>query len=832
MFFDDLLRSHGQRPLSVGPELRKRRSPLARRASVTHDGEMAEPRKPLISWSDVKVAFQRELKRRGIDLEATGQWPAVLVQTRISRTHEGRSSSPERQMNEIMEWLVDNQLRPLALSREEMSGSRFRKRRRQEFEELFADIEGDAIVDPTTGERIKAIVCWRYDRFTRDPKEGEPWLDLLLRKRIDLYEAKRGKKPDPLPYAVNDIRERWIQAEREVLAMRERGVSEQRRRAELGYPNFHTTRLFGHEPVYDKFGEEPGRKGKICGYKANRKAKVVVDQIADRIIGGESLYSVMLWLNENGYRNADGRLWTIKTLGQFLRAPRLCGLIRVRHEIDKVFAEDSYAGELFPVEMIYTEEEGPDPEYVPKIEPLISYPKWKRLQDVLDSRVRRRGPRPQHFATGILGCTVCENRMKADSRDAYHCPKRKLEGQRNTTGRRDLAADGRRHPSVVRKPVDMFLEEVLFAVVDNDHEPADSAFPEEIAARLAEIEGALAELGVQLDDLKHSHLDLRLLPRAEFDARVAEVRALEAALLRERDGLTGVERIAKLPEGRTLRDLWPELSVERRREWLAQVIDHVDVFPRAAGRTSLAERLSFTFRGGYQPPAEEFKKLLEEIDAQVTGATIKRQLSAASEKRNNLLFDMFSRGVTTIEMKRILVNHPDPQIREFNWSNMSHLLKKLCAERGVPYQVNYEDRWKVSLEDRELMLDLYLQLRCWAAVGHELNRLGIKRSGGGEWSASHVRDTVLRHAHQKGVAVPRPEKSARRGRPHSLPDAMRHQLWRMHYRDGMSYRKIADWLTKRGIKTARGGAWHMQSVVYIIKAVDRERQQMEAKAAA
>jgi DNA invertase Pin-like site-specific DNA recombinase len=828
LFVDELARQAGFAPLAADPEYTKRKTGHARRRPVTHDGSMAHKREPLVAWADVVRGFDAALRPAGIDPADAATWPPAAVQTRISRLDRGKSSSPERQLADIIEWCLAWRFRPALHVGEETSGSIFRKRRRVLFEQFFEDIKNNRLVEPQTGEPIKHVLCWMYDRFTRDPDEGGKFIKAMLRHGIDLHETHWNAPPQELHQCQNEIRRAWIGASQEVENAREKIMSALRRKAVKGIPTFGVKELFGHVWY-------PDQDGMTGGYRVDPVIQKVIEKIVHRILEGASKYSIVCWLNENGYRNAAGNKWTMANLERLLRAPRLAGLIRLRIDSRRIY-EDDYEGDLFPIELIYKEGEEPDPDFIPPIEPLISFPLWMRLQEELDSRATPRGPHAQHFASGRIDCWACDSGLVGSGGGNYHCPKRHLAGVIRDKGiQGQVAHDGLRHPAMKIVAADMFLEELLFAVVARDFDPNDGELSREVQARCESLDKRLIELDE--DRANYAHLlKTRQIKRKEYDAWFAENTAETKRLRRDRKQLARVDRLRQLPRNKTLRDLWPAMPLEARREWLDTVFDKIVLHPAKGGILAVAERFEIIFANGYAPPAAELRELVEAIEKKVHDAHRRRSAhNRLTEKVEQHAWTLYEQRLAPSQIKRSLEAHPDVEISGHDWqlSNLVRVLRRLCEERGCAYEPQYLDQWKVPLETRELMIDLYRRLRGWASVAHELNDLGITRPGGGQWTSDYVRRTAIRHAEQQGVSLPKPKGSQRRGRPSYLSDAMRHTLWKMHYEGKMSYIAIARWLNERGIKTASGrSVWSKATVMYTVQQVERERKQNSKKRAA
>jgi hypothetical protein len=828
LFFDQLTRQSGIQPLAASPQSAKPKRQHVHRRAVTHDVDMAAKREPLVTFADVERTFAAALSARGISPEEAALWPAALVHTRISRVEQGTSSSPDRQIGEIVPWCVEWRLRPALHVGEETSGSIFRKRRRVLFEQLYDDIVNSRLIDPTTGSEIKHVVSWLYDRFTRDPDEGGQFIKAMLPRGIDLHEAHYKSPPQPLHQAQSSIRRAWVSASQDVENSREKVMSELIRKAKLGIPTFGMDGLFGHVRYEDK-------KGVTAGYRADPVIQKVIEKIVARVIDGASKYSIVCWLNENGYRNAAGNKWTMANVERLLRAPRLAGLMRLRSDSRRIYDKD-YDGDLYPIELMYEEGEEPDPDFVPPIQPLIPFPLWAELQETLNSRAVKHGPHATHFASGYIRCSACQSGLVGSGSGSYHCAKRHLNGIVRVNGVQGQAAhDGKRHPAIKIVAADMFLEELLFAVVAREFDPEDAELAAEVKAKCDSLDARLVELDEERANYAHL-LKKRQIKRKEYDDWYAVNMNETERVKRERRQFAGTDRLRMLPRDKTIRDLWPAMPIEARREWLDIVFDEIVLHPTKGGVLAVAERFEIAFANGYAPPAAELRELVQAIEKMVHAAYRKRKAhNRMSEEVETYVWSLYEQRLAPSQIKTALESHPDAEVNHYDWSlsNLRTVLIRLCKERGCEYAPAHLDRWKLPLETRELMIDLYRRLRGWGRVAHELNDLGITRPGGGKWTSDFVRQTALRHAEQQGVSLPKPKGSQRRGRPSYLSEAMRHTLWKMHYEQGMSYVAIARWLNERGIKTASGKSeWSKATVMYTVRVVERERKQVARKRAA
>jgi DNA invertase Pin-like site-specific DNA recombinase len=819
LFFDELARQHGIAPLKNLTGSVTRNSSRRSRPSVTDIG-MRRLREPLITDDDLVSALMRELAARNISREEVEMWEPAVLSTRISAVEKGPSNSPERQLGDNVKWFVDNKLRPALLVAEEVSGSIYRRGPRPLLEQLHDDVVNRRLRDPLTGVEIKRIVCWMYDRFTRDPKECEEWIATMRACGMHLHESYYGQPPKQLHQAEHEIRAAVAQAAKEVVRLRERVLSEFEKKAKRGEA-IAGLWGFGHKRV-------PREDGRAARYAAVPEEKAAIEHVVDMIFDGVSYRRALVWLNDNGFRNAAGNPWCYVNLKVLLRSARLVGLVRLRVDTDRIH-DRAYKGDLFPQELIYDEDEGPDPDFDPPIEPLLPYPRWLRLQEIMDERKPTRGPTTRHFASGFVQCIVCEDPLQAGGHGrgdvVYRCPRRSIKERPMT---RAPEPDAERHPSIKDEALDMALEELIFAAYERRPDPADAALAAHLERAREGIDEKIAEANEDIANANHM-LKSRTISRRQFDSMVAEANAAITKLKKERRELAGPEQLRKLPDGVELRDLWRDMPMETRQEWRPIVFESVFLdLARARGTSQVMDRLVVTFRPGFEPPESERAAIFGAIDAKVKAAARRPKNSLRlPQVALDALWDLHLQKLAPAQIERRLNAHPDPEVREHDWSHATipARLKRLCEECGVEYVAYRVDRWKVPFETRELMVELYRSLRSWMAVARQLNHLGITRAHGGEWDSYYVRETLLRHAAEEGITLPVPKRGAHVGRKSFLPEEMRQKIWRMHHVDGKTYNEIARWLTARGIKTPSGTAvWSKATVMYTVHAVDRERK--------
>lgn len=791
--------------------------------------EWVPARQPLITRDDLMREFAAALSRAGISWEEALTWPPLVAQTRISRLEEGTSTAPGRQIHNIAEWCVQHRRRPDWLVHEEVSGSIYRRRRRSAFESFYDDIVNDRVRDSVSGQPITEIACFLLERFTRDPEEGGAWLTLLRQRGMNLYETYYREPPRPLHQTEHEIRDAWNGASKEVERNRERIMDALATLARQGLPTYGRDRLIGHQAVR----ELVHRTVKTIGYKAVPEEAAALRRAIGDIIDGSAEYAAYCALKEARFTNSVGTPISLNSFRSVLRSPRLFGGLRLKTDRARVHGDPDYAGDLYPEELIHEAGEAPPPGFVPPIEPIISYPEWVELQLALARRSRGRGPRKKHLGSGYLVCSACGGRLVAGG-IAYHCPKVHLRGVRRVEAddAKKLAHDGKRHPTVRLRAADQVISEVLFAAVDTALQAADLQPTVDLDTVRSRVNEQIRELDSRLGDISYMLAEARI-SRATYDEWCEEIDQQRQALRSELRDLQPLKPI-EIPNGLSLRDVWPEMDVEHQREILGTVIEQIILAPADdLGSLQVASRMTFVFRDGYEPPADELAALLERVEGDIRRRLAPNRLDAGIEAQ---ILDLHKSGLAPSEISERLRAEQVTPPNGGCWddSYISVVLRRICRERGIVFVPNRRDRSKIPYETRELIVALSKKLRSYAAVARELNALEIRTAHGKEWTSSTVRAALAVHEKNRllGRRGAKPENLLNLGRPPRLSEAMREQIWTMHRLEKMTLTEIGRWLKQRGIKTAGGKEdWANSTVLHIVRSIDTlKAQELAAEA--
>ena len=381
--------------------------------------------------------------------------------------------------------------------------------------------------------RIDAIVAWHPDRLSRSPRDLEELIDLIETSGASIQTVTAGNVDltSPTGRAVARTIGAWARFESEHKAERIR--RQQQQLALSGRPSGGGTRPFGYER--DLVTIVPAEA-------------VVIREMKDRILAGDSLRSLATDLNSRGVRTSTGRDWYPSVIRDLLLRPRYSGQREYRGE---VVAQATWPG-------------------------IISANETARLGALLRDPARRtnRTPRRYLLAGGLLRCAACHHplvaRPRGDGARRYVCAKG--PGLPGCGGTFLLAAH-----------IEPFISEAVLhrlaspalarALATQADDPATSWALQEIeadSALLDELAGALGrkEIGLREWQSARAPLAKRLESNRAFLSRQTRTRALDD-LLASPDGI---------------RATYDQLTLSQQHAVLAAVLDHAEIGPAMRGR--------------------------------------------------------------------------------------------------------------------------------------------------------------------------------------------------------------------------------------------------------
>lgn len=494
--------------------------------------------------------------------EADPLRPRAAAYARLSEDRESQAAGVSAQLDVCRRYASDAGLELVAeLADNDISASRYGKAKRPAYAQLLELLRSGA---------ASHVVVRETSRLYRRPRDLEDLIDLCEHQGVSVH-APLGGKID-LSSASGRFHARILVAAdaMESDRIRERVAYRHDALAKSGAPSGGGWRPFGLRP------RNPS--GKLDqGYELEPGEAVVVREVADRVLRGETLWSVADDLATRGVkttaagrRRKDGKVmsgaWSVTSLRRMLSAPYLAGL--------RVHTRSAPGGKRETLGIYQAT--------WPAILPLDV---WEALQAVLAARHRPRAPRGRaYLLSGLVWCERCDRRMDGHLWQGvrrYQC--------HSMPGRPGCGV------TVVAESLEAWVAAELFAQVDEterrkaksrDRQPDLLA----LSDQRSRLEAKRAELAAAYAD---GRLSMELV--AEADARL-------------RADLAGVDQLLRLAPGGAemlggpalvpLAELWERATFAQRRRLLEQAVLRVRVRPaRRAGRASKpADRASLDFR--------------------------------------------------------------------------------------------------------------------------------------------------------------------------------------------------------------------------------------------
>jgi site-specific DNA recombinase len=453
--------------------------------------------------------------------------------------------SVERQEQDGRRIAAENGWQVVEVFREWESASEFAKKSldnggRKTWQRFLESIEA---------REFDVAIVWAEDRSTRDLAQGIEFARLCegagVRLVLPSYNYDLADPEDR-----NRFYGEVLHAQREVARLSKRIRRFCLQEAQEGR---------AHHGGRRAFGTVGAGKHRVSEAQAERERKLI-REAAVRIRDGDSLRGIVVDWTDQGVTGSTGRPFTTRTLSRMLREARLTGL-REHH------------GKLYPSD---------------SIKPIVDRELWEAVRAVLtDPRrlVMAVGGTPRYLLTGLAHCGVCKAKLRIEYKDGtrfYICPSR--------------SGGGRRCIRRVAEPVEELIVETLFDAVESpewDQRAAERPTDDPTRPHYE----ALAQLTADLDVLDS------LLAEAEIAERQGRKPKPSAATLRRKlaereaeadshqaavDRLQAGRVVAAVP--RNLRAVWPDLSLDRRRNILKAVLKlppegtGIEIHPTGKGR--------------------------------------------------------------------------------------------------------------------------------------------------------------------------------------------------------------------------------------------------------
>lgn len=412
----------------------------------------------------------------------------------VTRQEEDTGKLAERLGADVVETFTDN----------DVSASTLSKKPRPEYARMLEAAQAGG---------CDAILAYSNSRLTRRPAEWEELLNLHAARKVEIHTVVSGSAN----FATADGRAvlrtiaAWDAAEAERLGERTRRALSAL--AEAGAPHG------GSRP----YGWEDDKVTPVL-------AEVqIIHEIAERVIGRESLHQIVRDLNARGIPAARGGKWQRSSVHNLLKSPRLIGVRR-------------HKGALHPAQW----------------PPVLDELKWHQVQAVLGEDGRSNGGNARvSLLARIARCGECGGLMNVKNggdNARYYCAPCKLMRLRNV--------------------VDYYVERVVIHLLEQGFAPAEPPPPADLKR--------LNALKLKIAQTEEAFLEHDAQPPKEY---VSTIRRLRAQLAAEERRLypTPQGRIAGGVMGPDAEEAWNGLTLDLKRKVIVDLAE-VRLHRALAGR--------------------------------------------------------------------------------------------------------------------------------------------------------------------------------------------------------------------------------------------------------
>lgn len=387
----------------------------------------------------------------------------------------------------------------------------------------------DRLMKAAESGQIAGILVWAVDRFTRRPKDLETLIELADDHALAIEGPRSGRLD--LTTATGRQQARWmaLQAASESDNTSERVKATLGRKLRSGQPM--GTRAFGFET-----------NGRV---QRPEEVKILRD-LGARLIAGETLQSMVEWLNDQGITTTRGMKWQHGShLGRVLGKPRYGGWVVHGDEwVSKITNLDG------------------SPQ-----EPVFDQETFDAIQAILSSRRRGRRPTSTFWLTGVFTCADCGVRMSGG----------------HVNGKKSRQRMYRCHPALggCAKMVDADLAEAKVSefMVELLSDPENVA---KIAAEDAALNDARAERQSKLDEIENQLVDLEVKKASGEIIAAAYDRAKPILDRRRNELIAGLGELA--PEvamiGYDAAGDWDSMEAEERRQTIRRYRVSITMDPK------------------------------------------------------------------------------------------------------------------------------------------------------------------------------------------------------------------------------------------------------------
>ena len=383
----------------------------------------------------------------------------------------------------------------------------------------------DALLESLAAGEVDRVVAWKLDRLLRRPRDFEKLWELCEATGAHIVTDKDSIDTSA-PFAgtlVPRILSMVAEMESEGISVREQRKHEANAKAGKRSGG-------GHRP----FGLTRDWSALVPA-----EAELIRDGV-DRILAGETMYSLVADWNGRGVTTPTGRTWTVQLVKSMLKSPRLAGLREHRGAIV-------------------------GPGQWPAI---VDPDKHERLRAMIAGRSTP-APAGRFLLSGMVRCGVCGNTMYVRRR---HKDKARFYGCEKVNG-----GTGCGHVHIVAEPLEALLRDEVLARLDSPELLAAIEAHNRQTVASADLDTLRADEAA-LEQLARDYYTDRIIGRAEY---LAARDSLEQRIEAARRKVARVNRSGRLGElagfGAKLRAAWDAEPLEWRRQIVGTIVDKVTI---------------------------------------------------------------------------------------------------------------------------------------------------------------------------------------------------------------------------------------------------------------
>lgn len=447
---------------------------------------------------------------------------SAAIYARISSDRDGTQLGVQRQIEDCRAH-ADRRGWAIAQVYTDDDVSAYKRKPRPAYQQLLTDLR--------RGDR-DAVVVYNADRLHRQPRELEEFIDICNAGKV-LVATVSGD----LDLSTHDG-----QLVARILGAVARKESDEKSR-----------RIKRKHQELAQNGKVAGGGTRPYGYQSDRRTidpteATIIRELADRILQGDSLRSLIADLTDRKVSTVTGAPWKIQTLRTMLMSYRLSGQ---REHLGELVGKAEWEAII-------------EPEHTDRLRSILSDP----------DRPANRSPR-RYLLTRLVHCGLCGYELVSRPRG---------DGERRYVCNAGPGLPGCGRTAILADHLEPFIVEAVLLRLDSPGLAAALSVAHAPAGASAEARRELDDAAAHLEELARAYAERKITLREYLAARPVIEKRMESA----RGALNVDSRAATLSaymaNPGALRREWADLTLPRQHSIVAALLDHVVLAPAVRGR--------------------------------------------------------------------------------------------------------------------------------------------------------------------------------------------------------------------------------------------------------